>query len=108
METEDQRGRLKDGEEIHLAGIWVVELYLPSNAGSLIDGVERLGWGQGRFGGDNDVIAWLKAARSRPGQWRSLGMVASQATLTLWQQTGRHSLTGWRQHFQRSIPSVTV
>ncbi len=77
VDRENEVGKLRDGEDLHLAGVWVTELYLPSNVQSLIDGIDQLGWRQGRFGGDEDVVEWIKSARSRPGGWRSLGFVVT-------------------------------
>ena len=72
---ENERGRLPHGEEIHLAGIWIAELYLPSQLQPLLAGLKRLGWEVGRWGGDKDVTDWIRDGRERPGGWMSLGRV---------------------------------
>lgn len=75
---ENERGRLPDGEEVHLTGIWVVELYLPSTIDQLIRGIEVLGWSRGRTHSDEDLREWIRVSRSQGGGgWTSLGLVSS-------------------------------
>lgn len=73
---ENERGRLPDGEEIHLVGIWVAELYLPSTVDQLTRGIQSLGWSRGRTRSDDDLAEWVKSSRSRAGGWISLGLVS--------------------------------
>jgi hypothetical protein len=73
---ENERGRLPDGEEIHLAGVWVAELFLPSTVDQLTRGIQSLGWSRGRTRSDDDLAEWVKSSRSRGGGWISLGLVS--------------------------------
>jgi len=77
MAEMDQWGRLEDGEDLHLAGIWVTEIYLPSNIDALIAGLDGLGWRQGRLTQNEDLANWVRDSRSRPLQTRSIGFVVS-------------------------------
>ena len=75
-EKENQTGKLPAGESVHLAGLCLTELYLPSSIDSLRRGIDRMGWRKGKTN-DEDVVDWIDRARTSSGSWRSLGFVAS-------------------------------
>jgi hypothetical protein len=57
-------------EQIRWISLWLVELFLPLDAGALAQGLRRLGWDRenlGALGVHNDAVAWLEEARLSGG-----------------------------------------
>jgi hypothetical protein len=57
-------------EQIRWVALWLVELFLPGDAGALAAGLRRLGWDGENLGGlgiHNDAVAWLEEARLSGG-----------------------------------------
>jgi len=76
---ENARGRLPDGENVQLPGIWVIELYTPSTVGGLLKGIRKLGWEYGRSREDS-LTKWMNDVREgRQAGWVSLGLVSPQS-----------------------------
>ncbi|WP_186147689.1 hypothetical protein [Burkholderia gladioli] len=75
----NEASRLPTGESVHLAAIWVSELYTPSQIGGLLEGLSRLGWERGRSR-DDSIVSWTNDVRQgRSAGWVSLGLVTSAA-----------------------------
>ena len=69
-------GPIGPGDLIEIPAIWITELFLPSTADSLSDGVRRLGWHTRRFGKEG-ILDEIESRRSSGGGWSAFGHVAS-------------------------------
>ncbi|MEN8513553.1 hypothetical protein [Burkholderia sp. RS02] len=75
--THNDACRLPPNESVHMAAMWVAELYSPSQIGGLLEGLSRLGWERGRSR-DDSIVAWTNNVRlGRTAGWISLGLVTS-------------------------------
>jgi len=74
--SDNEEGKLPDGESVHLVCFWLTELYLPSSIASLRRGIDEMGWRMGKSRNE-DLVEWIDRQRSNTGSWTSLGLVSS-------------------------------
>lgn len=64
-DEENDRGIPPTDERIRWHGVWIVEAYLPSTIGSLVEGIQRLQWWDAHR--PEDILRSVRSGRAGPG-----------------------------------------
>ncbi len=79
-ERDNAESSLPDGERIDWPCFWIGEVYTPSHASRLINGLKDLGLSSDRAP-SRDLVAWVRSSRARPGAWANGGIFSQPGTL---------------------------
>lgn len=81
-DRDNESTRLSEGETVDWAGLWLAEVYAPSHAPRLIEGLQQLELEKhpGVFGGGRDIVETVAQHRGGPGAFANLGLFAKPGT----------------------------
>lgn len=82
-ERDNASTALPKGERIEWSGFWLTELYAPSHATALIDGMDDLNSRTTGLFRTDDLSAWIRSARRWTGGFMNVGFFAQPGTYLL-------------------------
>jgi hypothetical protein len=111
-DKEFERYRLPEGERLWWPCFWLAEVYTPSEASGLVDGLKRLGWSDPQGSKIPDVAGWVQQARSHGTLGRTSAGIFRPKAGTLYPQAIPLDMPPdfafLHPHFFQVAPGLTV